>query len=197
MARDTQLLRAWAGGDRQAAAELIARHTEALHRFFAGKVGNEAEDLMQQTLLDCVEHTRQHPEIRSFPALLFGIARNRLIDHFRRRSKGPQIDPAVTSLAATGTLPNQRIARRQEERQLLEGLRNIPIDSQITLELYYWQGLTGPDLSEVLGIPEGTARGRIRRAKQQLAHELEQLSASPVPLEDTLTQLADWSPTGP
>ncbi len=193
---DDALLEAWGGGDKQAAAQLIGRYSDDLYRFFAGKVGDDAEDLVQQTLLGCVERRHELGAIRTFRAFLFGVARHRLIDHFRRRDSSPWLDAAITSLADAGTPPSQRIARDREERVVLEALRRIPLDSQIVLELYYWQSLTGRELAGVLGIPEGTARGRLRSAKKQLAEQIERMTNTAVALDDTLTRLADWSPCG-
>jgi len=191
---DDALLRAWGSGDKDAAAQLIERYSDDLYRFFAGKVGDEAEDLVQQTLLGCVERRDELDAIRTFRAFLFGMARHRLVDHFRRRGAAPFVDAAMTSLADLGTPLSERLARNREERLVLEGLRRIPLDSQLVLELYYWQSFTGPELAHVLGIPEGTARGRIRSAKQQLAQQIERINEASVVLEDTLTRLADWRP---
>lgn len=189
---DDALLRAWSDGDKDAAAQLIERHFDELYRFFASKVGDEAEDLVQQTLLGCVERCHERDAIRTFRAFLFGVARHRLIDHFRRRGCAPHLDAEVTSLADAGTSPSQRVARDREERLVLEALRRIPLDSQLVLELFYWQSFTGRELAGVLGIPEGTARGRLRSARKQLAEQVERMSEAAVALDDTLTRLADW-----
>lgn len=189
---DDELLEAWAGGDESAAATLIERHFEDLYRFFEGKVGNDAEDLIQQTLLGCLEQRGRRTEIRSFRAFLFGIARNRLVDFFRARDKTGRVDPLESSLADQQTPLSKRIVEDEQERLVLEALRRIPLQSQLMLELYYWQSLSGPELAEVVGVPEGTVRGRLRRAKQLLTEQLDQLVKAPISLEDTLTRLADW-----
>lgn len=188
---DDALLRAWRDGNKDAAARLIERHFDELYRFFVSKVGDEAEDLVQQTFLGCLERCHERDAIRTFRAFLFGVARHRLIDHFRRRGSA-HLDAAITSLADAGTSPSQRVARNREERLVLEALRRIPLDSQLVLELFYWQSFTGRELAGVLGIPEGTARGRLRSARKQLTEQVERISEAAVALDDTLTRLADW-----
>jgi RNA polymerase sigma-70 factor (ECF subfamily) len=193
-ADDDALLQAWGEGDKSAAAELIERHSDELYRFFRGKVEvDEAEDLMQQTLLACLEQRAKREKIHSFRSFMFAVARRRLIDRLRRRG-GASIDPTQVTIAALTQSPASKLARRQQERWVLEALRRIPIDSQIVLELYYWESLPGPELAAVLDIPEGTARGRIRKAKKLLGEELAQIADNPADLEETLTQLADWTP---
>jgi DNA-directed RNA polymerase specialized sigma24 family protein len=102
------------------------------------------------------------------------------------------VDPLVSSLADQQTPMSKRLVDDERERFVLEGLRRIPLQAQVLLELYYWHGLTGPELAEASGIPEGTLRGRIRRAKELLCEQIERLCENPIDLEDTLTRLADW-----
>lgn len=194
MRADDELLAAWQAGDNSAAAQLIERYSDDLYRFFVGKVGTETEDLVQQTFLGCLEHGRAHGSMRSFRGFVFGVARHRLIDHFRSRARTSQIDPAVTSLVDVATSPSGRLARDRQERCLLAALRTLPIDAQLVLELYYWQSLTGPELADALDVPEGTARSRLRKAKQRLVEALAHTPESSLNVEDTLTRLADWRP---
>jgi RNA polymerase sigma-70 factor (ECF subfamily) len=189
---DDELLQAWSEGEDSAAAALIERHFNDLYRFFEGKAGDDAEDLIQQTLVGCLEQRQRQGTIRSFRAFLFGVARNRLVDYFRSRDKLGSNDPLDSSLADQQTPLSKRLVRDEQERYVLEALRRIPLQSQILLELYYWQGLTGAELAQASDVPEGTLRGRLRRAKTLLSEQLQQLVDTPIPLEDTLTRLADW-----
>ena len=72
-------------------------------------------------------------------------------------------------------------------------MRKIPIESQMILELYFWENMTARDIGDVLEIPEGTARTRIRRAKQLLEAQLEALAASPALLQSTVSDLESWA----
>ena len=62
----------------------------------------------------------------------------------------------------------------------------------MVLELYYWEAMTAKDLAEVLEIPEGTVRGRIRRAKQLLEEQLVKLAETD-DLESTMSNLDGWA----
>jgi DNA-directed RNA polymerase specialized sigma24 family protein len=59
------------------------------------------------------------------------------------------------------------------------------------LELYFWEPLTAAEIAVVLGIPEGTVRTRIRRAKELLEREL--VALVDIPLQRTATTLEDWA----
>jgi RNA polymerase sigma-70 factor (ECF subfamily) len=76
---------------------------------------------------------------------------------------------------------------------LLEGLRSIPLQFQVVLELSFWERMTAREIGEVVGAPEGTVRTRLRRAKELLAKELRRIENLGVPLETTIAQLDDWA----
>lgn len=191
---DAELFAAWAGGDRRSGAELLRRHFGALHRFFANKLASvaEAEDLVSQTMIACVEaHGRFRGE-SSFRTFLFAIARNTLLKHLRDRKR---YDPLASeaSLASIGLGPSTVLDLRREQQLLLTALRHIGLDSQIVLELYYWEQLSATQIAEVLETSEAAVRGRLRKAKLELRAALDGLARSPEELASTLDGLERWA----
>jgi RNA polymerase sigma factor (sigma-70 family) len=172
---DAELLAAWRGGDREAGNQLFERHFDALYRFFRNKVDEGIDDLIQQTFLACVQHKDGFRQDASFRTWLFTIARHELYAHWRARQRSAEREVGDVSLVDLGTSPSGVFARRREHRMLLTALRSIPLDLQVALELFYWEQLDGPELAEVLGIPEGTARSRLRRAREAVAEKIEAL----------------------
>ncbi len=169
---DEDLLAAWRAGDGDAGEALLARYFDSICRFFRRKLGDDVSDLIQQTFLDCVEG-RDRIKSGNVRAYLFGIARNRLSLFLRQQQRhGGAVDLSVRSIADVQTRPSQRIARNQEEAQLMEAMRHIAIDQQIALELTYWEGMSAPEVAEVLGVPANTIRGRLSRARQALRAQL-------------------------
>ena len=194
MSTDLELLDAWCDGDDTAARTLVDRHFEGLCRFFRNKTDDNVDELIQQTFLALTRSRRRLPEGSSFRAYLFTIARHELYARYRQRSK-QAFDPHKSSLHDLGPSPSSFAGRREEQRLLLEALRRIPLALQITLELHYWEGLSGSELATALEIPEGTVRSRLRRARELLRAELEQLATSRELLDETLTNLDDWART--
>jgi RNA polymerase sigma-70 factor (ECF subfamily) len=169
---DGELLEAWTAGDPTAGNELFERHYDALYRFFRNKLDEDIDDLIQQTLLSCVQGKAGFREKSSFRTWLFTIARNELYDYWRARQRGPGREVGEVSLIDMGTSPSGVVARRREHQHLLTALRAIPLDLQVVLELFYWEQLDGPEIAEILGVPEGTARSRLRRAREAVAEEI-------------------------
>lgn len=190
---DADLLERWRGGDLDAGEQLFARHGDAAIRFFRNKVDDEVQDLIQDTFLRLVEGRERIEEGRSFRAYLLGIARRVLLEHLRERSGVRELDASVDSVVAVITGPSTIAARRLEERLLLEGLRTIPIEDQIVLELYYWEKLKAPELATVMGVPPSTMRSRIQRARDRLRKVIDALSEAPELLASTVGDLDGWA----
>ena len=191
---DAQLLSAWREGDEDAGEVLFERFYDGLSRFFRNKAGEHAPDLIQRTFLVLLETQGRMREGTTFQAYLFGVARNILLEHYRgKRRDGERFDQAEQSVEDLGPTPTTLLARAQETQLLLQALRKIPLESQIILELYYWENSTAKDIADVLEIPEGTASTRIRRAKQLLEAQLAALAATPALLQSTVSDLESWA----
>jgi RNA polymerase sigma-70 factor (ECF subfamily) len=190
---DLELYEAWGRGDKGAGAELYERWFHALYRFFRNKADDATGDLIQQTFLACLEARERFRGESGFGTFLFSIARHQLFEHWRRRRRDQAEDIAELSLEALTTTPSGVVARNREHALLLRALRAIPLDLQIALELHYWEELSGPQLAEVLGIPEGTVRSRLRRAREALQEKLATMGAEPDVVTSTLGDLDKWA----
>jgi RNA polymerase sigma-70 factor (ECF subfamily) len=192
---DFELLDAWAAGDKRAARTLIDRHFDAIYRFLRNKLGDEdVEDVAQETFLACVRGRANFRRESSFRTFLFATARNVLLYHFRKqRRRERDIDPEVDHVADLAPGPSSIAVRKDEQRVVLEALRALPLDYQIALELYHWEGLSGPELAEVLGLGEAALRSRLHRAKAELRRQVERIASSGALLESTRANLEQWA----
>lgn len=194
MTADIELLEAWRGGDRVAGSELFERHFDSICRFFANKVDRDVDDLVQKTFIACVEGKERFRGHSSFRTYLFGVAHNVLRSTLRtRKRESDRIDFGMTSVFDMGLAPTTLLAAGQEQALMLGALRRIPLEHQLVLELYYWEDMEASDLAEVLELPEGTVRSRIRRAKQLLEEQLGALAESDAVLESTMSDLDGWA----
>ena len=194
MEADIELLEAWRAGDARAGNDLLRRYFAALHRFFAHKVDDEVEDLIQRTMLALVRSKDAIREATSFRAYLFTVARNELYHYLsaRRRSRDA-LDFGSVSVADLGTSPSAMVARRDEQTALLRALRAIPVELQIALELHYWEGMTTAELATALAVPQGTVKSMLRRAREQLEVRLRRTARPGVEPTATIEDLAAWA----
>ena len=187
---DRELFDAWRGGDERAGNELLDRHFTALYRFFRNKVGESAEDLVQQTFLACVRARDGFRQDSSFRTYLFTAARSKLHDYFARKVKRrAEVAWGERSIEDMGLSPSVVVAQRQEQRLLQQALRRLPLDLHVTIELYYLHGMRAREIATVTEVPVGTVRSRIRRGVAALREAMEELKASPRLIHTTLTEL--------
>lgn len=165
MQADTELLARWRGGDPTAGHALFARHFDSLYRFFRTKCGDDADELVQATLLACVDARDQFRGDASFRTYLFVVARQKLHRHYARR---PRFDPMLTSVADVGPSIRSSIARDQLHGALVSALQQLPLDWQTLLELHYWEGVDTAKLAEIFDVPHGTVRVWLHRARAKL-----------------------------
>jgi len=175
--------------------QLFTRHFPAIHRFFRNKVApGVIEDLVQQTFMRCTEGKERFRQDSTFKTFLFGVAHNLLREHYRHLRKEPAaLDFSRSTAADLAAGPSTLFGKRREERLLLEGLRRIPLESQIVLELYYWEEMSASQTALVLGLVEPTVRGRVRRARALLREQIGKLADSPEELRTTLHGLDQWA----
>ena len=147
MADDAELYARWQSGDDGAAQTLVEKHYDSVVRFFRTKIGPKSDDLVQRTFLVCAEGGFRGDS--SFRTYLFGVARNVLLEFFRgkRRDARVDVDFSVSSVFDLDAGLSTMAADRAEQRLLVQALHRIPLEIQMTLELFYWEDLSVGEVS--------------------------------------------------
>jgi RNA polymerase sigma factor (sigma-70 family) len=176
---EPQLLEAWRRGDRDAGSRLIAARSRELTWFFRNKVFDEDDvsDLVSQTFLRAVSARDRFEGRTSFRRFLYAIAQNVLREYLRSMTKRRQEELDFAEVCVRDLAPRSLSSLHSEKRQvqaLIEALREVPLDDQVVLELKYFEGLSGSELAELLGVPEGTVRGRLARGLGRLRERVQE-----------------------
>lgn len=191
---DYELLQAWGEGNADAGDELVQRYVPVVHRFFRGKVEREIEDLAQRTFLACVEGRERFRADAAFKTYLLAIARRQLMMYLRKRIRGERaMKLNELSMEEVAGSPSQFVGMREELKLLHIVLRRIPVDLQITVELFYWEELPIADVATVLEIPPGTVKSRLSRAREVLKAKILETDASEHLQRTTVQNLEDWA----
>lgn len=195
MADDDGGLERWRAGDRAAGEAIFNRFVAPLFRFFRSKVDvTIAEDLTQATFLALTKGRDAFRGDASLRTYVFAIARKQLLMHYRARPKRErEVELATMSVADVGASPSTMLRGREEERLLLTALVRIPIDFQIAVELYYWEGMSTVEIAEVLEVAEGTVRSRLARARERLGELITELASTPQIAERTNAGFEAWA----
>jgi RNA polymerase sigma-70 factor (ECF subfamily) len=174
MSDDVALLEGWCAGDRAAGEALVSRHYGAVQRFFQTKAGPEADDLAQRTFLRCAEAGARFRGESTVKSFLFGIARNVLLEHIRANVRDGKVDPdfGVSSILDLNPRASTLAFRKAEQRRLVQALQQTPVETQIVLELYYWEDLSVDEVARVVEVPPGTVKSRLHRGRELLREAL-------------------------
>ena len=171
---DAELLDRWRSGDNRAGQTLFRRHFTMLYSYFRRRAPEAAPDLVQATLLACVERPDRFRGEAKFGTFLYAIARNQLVDHLRRRNtrerwtsrESERCDVGQTSLSSV-------VARKHRGQRVRLAMGQLDTGPARVLQMYECEGMSAPEIANVLGVPVGTIRSRIRRSRAALRRLLE------------------------
>lgn len=171
---DGELLRAWRKGDARAGRYLFERYFEAVSRFFGNKVTSleDRDELIQETFMACVDARDRIKDPSRFRAYLFQIARNTLSHHLRNRYRIHKDHLSSRSMQDIAPGVSTMVRERDQKRQLLVALRELPIDIQTAIELKFWEDMSSAEIALVLKIPASTVRSHLRRGRILLERRL-------------------------
>jgi RNA polymerase sigma-70 factor (ECF subfamily) len=132
--------------------------------------GAAAEDVVQESFLSVWRQSERIDTARGkLQSLVLTVVHNKAIDHLRSRKSGSQdlpLEPAVSG-AVEGDFTD-RVAAAVDGEVVREALDSLPDDQRQAVELAYYKGLTHTEISERLGLPLGTVKGRLRLALDKM-----------------------------
>lgn len=135
----------------------------------------EAEDLTQDIFVKLYRSLEKYDLGRNFTAWLLSLAKNYLIDEYRRtkwekKSRDDFEDHAPT-LAGSDD-PERGLAEEETRRVLWAGLNRLPAEIRMAVILKELQGKSYEEVAEIAGAPIGTIKSRVNRGRVQLAQIL-------------------------
>lgn len=166
---DFDLLDRWRAGDNAAGHALLARHFDVLRRFFVLRCGQDADDLVQRTMLACVASKDRFRKHASFRTYMFVVARNELYRYIAvRRRDGERFELSGASSVEAALAPGSRANDEAELQRVVAALHKLPDHQRTLLELHYWSELGIAALSELFEVGPGNIRTKLHRARRKL-----------------------------
>jgi RNA polymerase sigma-70 factor (ECF subfamily) len=162
--------------DGSAFAAVFDRHWGAIHRWCVARAGPAGEDLAAETFRVAFdERARFDPRYVDARPWLYGIATNLVRRHFREAGRrGGLADHRAEADFTDDALG--RVEARALGPELAAALRRVAAGDRDALLLHAWEGLTYSEIAHATGIPVGTVRSRIHRARRQLRAHLDRTS---------------------
>ncbi|WP_137817826.1 MULTISPECIES: RNA polymerase sigma factor [unclassified Pseudomonas] len=171
---DADLLRRYRRGDAEAFGVLYARHRLGLFRFLCGLCSDTAlaEEVFQETWLSLIRSESSLREAVQFKTWLYQIARNRLIDHWRKHGKRQalqdEFDEQLHGEAASEPNPEQQLSLARDQQRLQAALDDLPAEQREVFLLRAHGDLELSEIAELTHTPAETVKSRLRYALQKL-----------------------------
>lgn len=137
---------------------------------------SEAEDQTQEIFLKVFSSLGKYDTEKNFSAWLLTMTKNHLIDTYRRtrweKKNRDDFEEHLPHQAGAADSPEDSLVRREERAALWRGLNSLPGEMRMAVILKEIQGKAYEDVAEIMGLPVGTVKSRVCRAKLQLARLL-------------------------
>lgn len=165
------ILSIFRGSSRKPSFEtMLSPHLGTLFKQAYRYVGNtfDAEDLLQDVLLECYQRRNKLDDVKNLGAWLNRCLYHRFIDFHRRQGRKPDMEnldnPELQALLLGDRLDEQHYF----EEQLVSGLDALSLHQKAAINLHDLCGFTLPEIEHIMGIPVGTLKSHLHRGRKRL-----------------------------
>lgn len=179
-AADRDLVLSAANGVEGGFEELVRRYQRPISAYVYRMVGNyeSALDLTQEIFIKIYGSlSRYRPEFK-FSTWIYKIAHNAAIDHLRRNAgrersltTGTESDNYDLPIESEGLNPEQQSEREERRVEIESVVRSLPTAYRELIVLRHSQDLTYEEIVEVTGLPLGTVKNRLFRARDMMRQQ--------------------------
>jgi RNA polymerase sigma-70 factor (ECF subfamily) len=171
---DEDLMALVRDGEARAFEVIFDRHSTVAFSLAYRMCGRQAmaEDIVQEAFMSLwrsgARYDRERGSVRSW---VLGAVHNRAIDAFRRESVRPTVnvgDELISEKLVAGERTEHQVEQRDEARQVRSALVELPDEQRHVIELAYFGGFTHSEIAELLQLPPGTVKGRMRLGLSKL-----------------------------
>lgn len=151
-------------------------HLDAVYRVALRLTSNpsQADDLVQETMLKAYRAWHQFKQGTNARAWLLTILRNSFINEYRKvRNRSPSLD--ISELEGHSVFediqdsdPEGSFFEQIVDEEVLRAIDTLPDDFRDTLVLSDLEGMTYQEIAEITGVPVGTVKSRLFRARKAL-----------------------------
>lgn len=182
---DESLMARYVEGDEKAFETVYRRHRTRLRRFFARQCGSEAtgQELAQEVwfrVIRAVQNGNYTTDGR-FAPYLYRIARNHLIDWYRKTGSYREIEIDETTenetesamLESSGARnPEQAYGDKQAVQNVMAAIEELPQEQRTAMMMYLESDMSYEEIAEATGTNRETVKSRLRYARQTLRNRV-------------------------
>jgi RNA polymerase sigma-70 factor, ECF subfamily len=171
---DEDLMQLVHAGDQRAFEIIFERHSTVAFSLAYRMCGRRtmAEDVVQEAFLSLWRSGAHYDGGRgSVRSWVLGVVHNRAIDAFRRdtvRAGRDVADDGALERLPAAQRTDAEVQRRDEAQQVRSALGELPEEQRQVIELAYFGGFSHSQIAEMLKLPAGTVKGRMRLGLSKL-----------------------------
>lgn len=176
VATDSELVDMVLAGDSRAFECLFERYGASLRQLYFQRTGgksDDTDDLIQEIFIKAFLNLSSYNRRYTFGQWIYTIAKNTFIDYVRKKRDDVPFEASkgefVRQPASLTPNPEENIIREQRQTQLELYLDMMTPKYRKLIELRYFKDLSYDEISEELGLPMGTIKTQIHRARTQLS----------------------------
>ncbi len=151
-------------------AKFYKKYHSSLFRFVHRRITDvgAAEELVQDVLFDFIESVRSFRGSSSIKTYLFSIARNKVIDHFRKKQVKQILFSALPSgiVETVATVFNEDLEKKELEQRIQRTLKTLPNDYAVILRLKYIEGAKVIRIAELFCLSLKATESLLFRARK-------------------------------
>ena len=174
---DSDLITSVAMGNCEAFQELYTKYRRRLAYFIArmNRCHEDAEEIINDTFMTVWQSAGEFRHASRVSSWIFGIAYRKALRSFRRQRRQTSNVP-LEDAPEQSTDPMQEMEMRD---WLTRGLRQLPLDQRLTMQLSYKWGLCLEEIAAITEVPIGTTKARQFHARSKLRRSLPALGGGP------------------
>jgi RNA polymerase sigma-70 factor (ECF subfamily) len=179
-ASDRELVATAVSGVEGSFEELVRRYQRPISAYVYRMVGNyeSALDLTQEIFIKVYSSLRRYREEFKFSTWIYKIAHNSAVDHLRRNATreqslvvGPEGDQFDLPVESTHLTPEQESERKERRGEIESVVRTLPANYRELIILRHSQDLSYEEIVDVTGLPLGTVKNRLFRAREMMRQQ--------------------------
>jgi len=183
---ESELVKQALDGDQKAYRVLFENHKQAIYHIIVKIVRNneEAQDLVQETFIKAFSSLKSYNPTYRFTTWLYKIAANSSIDHIRKRklqtfSLDQPVDTKDGKLSVEvpdmSYHPERDLSAKRQHLSISEAIESLPEKYRQVIVKRHQEDKSYEEIAEYLGVPVGTVKARIFRARELLKKKLKSL----------------------
>jgi RNA polymerase sigma-70 factor (ECF subfamily) len=161
-------------GNCWAFAELYDACADRVHHYLVARLGSraDADDVLQETFV-CLARTRKKlATVENLVAYVFTTAQNEAARQVERQARAGRVRTALSLRSQFQEATKDDLASREVAEWVASALGRLDPELREVVELKIYAGLTFREISEVTGLPQGTAATRYRSALEKMRGQM-------------------------